>query len=49
MVNIFLPIDLTYVLGAKKNRLTKTVLSSIYNIYILVVCYALLTKGLQNL
>ena len=33
MVNIFLPIGLTYVLGAQKNRLIETVLLSTYNIY----------------
>ena len=31
MVNIFLPIILTYVLGAQKNRLIETVLLSTHN------------------
>ena len=32
IVNIFLPITLTYVLGAQKNRLIKTVLLRTHNI-----------------
>ena len=32
IVNIFLPINLAYVLGAQKNRLTERVLLSTHNI-----------------
>ena len=32
VMNIFLPVSLTYVLGAQKNRLIETVLLSIHNI-----------------
>ena len=32
LVNIFLPIGLTYVLGAQKNRLNERVILSIHNI-----------------
>ena len=35
-VNIFLPINYSYVLGAQKNRLIETVLLSTHNKYVLI-------------
>ena len=42
IVNIFLPINLTYVLGAQKNRLIETVLLSTHN-----MCFGLEIKKLN--
>ena len=52
-INISLPIILTYILGAQKNRLIETVLLSIHNICFdweireLIFWFAHLTKGLH--